>query len=150
MLLPTVLEDDVLLFSFDYCYQPLISGDSLPIEAALRFLEDCIIVKKKPAVLNLHPEHITIKKRWLLDAVLIWASSINIWTPSLQEFGSWINARAKVDLEVSSTMGYDLAVATEVPIVLFTGGPDGDWKSQIGVVESTKRVPLSTLQENIN
>lgn len=134
-LLPTVLEDDVLLFSHDYSYRPLLSGDCLPIEAALGFLEDWLIVKKKPATLNLHPEHITPEKRWLLDATLEWATSMQIWNPNLQEFGSWINARDEVSLEVS---GSDLSITSPVPFVLVKGRLDSDEASRITVTGTTR------------
>jgi hypothetical protein len=117
--LPTVLEDDVFLFTYDYCYRPFDDGDDLPKEAAIRFLQDWLITRRWPATVNLHPEHIAAETRGLLDAVLEWASSANLWMPSLREFAEWLEARSSTLVEVTLEGNEAIvSISTLTPVLL--------------------------------
>ncbi|MCJ7812316.1 hypothetical protein MUP95_03220, partial [bacterium] len=89
--IPTLFEDDVFLFDHDYCYKPFQNGDSLTVAFVLNYLQEWISNKQLPAVLNLHPEHVTPFTRVLLDKIIEWISISNLWTPTLHEFANWIN-----------------------------------------------------------
>ena len=113
--LPTIIEDDVLIFDHDYCYHSFETGDKATIPQALDYLRMWILDKKKPAVLNLHPEHVTQSTRILLDAILKWIGENNIWAPTLAEFGEWLKLRSETRLDVISTTA-DLIISVDAAI----------------------------------
>ena len=99
--LPTCVEDDVFLFTLDYCYKPYLDGDQSPSSTIATFLDDCVLKQGNPAVLNLHPEHVESRTRYLLDAVLAWAANTDVWTPSLRMFGDWLEERERSRLSIT-------------------------------------------------
>jgi len=115
--LPTILEDDVLLFDHDYCYRSFDTGDNATITQAVDYLRMWILDKRKPAVLNLHPEHVTPATRMLLDAILAWITSNNIWAPSLAEFGKWLKLRSDTRIDVISD-GLVINVDASMPVTV--------------------------------
>lgn len=131
--LPTVLEDDVLQYSLDYCYQPFASGDSLPLDAAIRFLDRWVLDENCPAAVNLHPEHVTPKYRSLLDGILEWARRENVWTPSLGEFAEWMASRENCNVNVDEVQVGDVRVRVVSPTPVAVGllaasHQDADWQ----------------------
>ncbi len=117
--LPTIIEDDVFLFDYDYCYIPFKSGDRLSVFVLIEYLQTWIFNHKLPAVLNLHPEHVTPNKRIILDEIIQWISSSNLWTPSLFEFANWIEDRSHTNIEVSlENNNLEIYINTPVSIIV--------------------------------
>lgn len=92
--LPTILEDDIFLYGYDYCYRQYRDGDSEAVTSVLRFMKYWLLEKRRPAVVNLHPEHVGEDKQWLLDGLLQWAMANSVWMPSLAEYGDWVSSQA--------------------------------------------------------
>jgi len=91
--LPTIIEDDVFLYNFDYCYKPFITGAYLPTDMCIEFLNYWLIEKELPCCINLHPEHIKHKYALLSKNIVGWLREKGIWAPNLYEFSNWIKKR---------------------------------------------------------
>lgn len=97
---PTLIEDDVFLFDYDYCYRSFVHGAESPTDVCLDYLDDWILERSLPAVVNLHPEHVTDSTRFLLDAILEWVHIHDVWAPSLVGYAAWLAARSQVVVSV--------------------------------------------------
>jgi len=115
---PTLIEDDVFLFDYDYCYKSFDFGDRLSIQVCTDFLEEWLIKNRLPALVNLHPEHVTVETKIILEAILKFKSENNIWAPNLLDFAKWIDERSKTKLNVvgfsNDTVSVEIELTTSV------------------------------------
>lgn len=100
MQLPTIFEDDVFLFEHDYCYKPFKDGDKLALSTVIDFLNEWIVIKNLPAVVNLHPEHVNTDVGVFLNKIAQWASVSKIWSPTLFEYYNWIRKKNRACIEI--------------------------------------------------
>lgn len=91
--LPTIIEDDVFIYDFEYCYKPFRTGVYLSTDMCIEFLKNWILEKKLPCCINLHPEHIKPEYEILIKRIVWWLRKMNIWAPNLDEFSNWIKKR---------------------------------------------------------
>jgi hypothetical protein len=122
--LPTVVEDDVFLFSHDYCYRAYADGDSGPSDTVARFLDKWILQLSYPAVVNYHPEHVVPDLRHLFDSLCEWVRSRSVWAPSIDEYSRWLKARAQARIDVQSTG--TVSINAPVEIVVRSAGNAGE------------------------
>jgi|SRR5271157_519307 len=92
--LPTVIEDDVFLFEYGYCYRAFASGDRLPIDCALNFLDDWVLCCDKPAVINVHPEHVETHNNHLFEGILEWCERNRSRMCGLRAFAKQLGLQA--------------------------------------------------------
>lgn len=110
---PTIIEDDVFIYDLDYCYKSFQTGVLFSDDLCLYFLETWILKYNLPCVVNLHPEHIRPQHRSLFDRISDWAFSNNVWSPSLSEYGQWLNNRTQARI----VLGKNIYVETQSPVV---------------------------------
>jgi hypothetical protein len=100
--LPTIIEDDVFIYDFDYCYKPYKTGVYLSIDLCIEFLKHWIFEKKLPCCINLHPEHIKPEYPLLIYKIVSCLFEKGIWAPNLDEFSSWIKKRNSTKIHVNN------------------------------------------------
>jgi hypothetical protein len=134
--LPTVLEDDVFLYDYDYCYRPHGGGDSFAADLIVRFLDDWLLQQQWPAVVNLHPEHVDPTHNAVMNAVLSWASAAGVWMPTLDTFIAWIEARSRCHIDVIDRA--TVRVSAPQPLVL---------RASRGLIASGESLALDTQRD---
>jgi len=100
--LTTVIEDDVFLFNYDYCYKPYIDDIFSSEKLILSFLDDWVLRRKKTAQVNLHPQN----EKDILRLIIDWVVSNGVWNPSLPEYYTWIEERNGTLIHISDDGSY--------------------------------------------
>lgn len=100
----TVIEDDVLLFDYQYCYKPFINDQYSTNNLILNFLNEWLLKKNKPAQANLHPQN----SNEILCLIIDWITQNHIWNPNLNEYHQWLLERATTTIHVFSDYKYEV------------------------------------------
>jgi hypothetical protein len=114
--LPTVVEDDVFLFSHDYCYRPTRESPAGATDAVISILDSWVLENHCPACLNLHPEHVEPSNSHVLAAVIQWCRQNSIWAPSLDEYSDFVRRRETAIISVLSNGSAQLQGADDLSL----------------------------------
>lgn len=139
--LPTIIEDDVYLYDHDYCYKRHTHGDSFAEDLMIRFLDDWVRRRRWPVVANLHPEHVAAPHSGVMDAVLEWASGVQVWMPTLESFVDWIETRLACRIHVVDE--YTVRVIASGPTVIRASSGLAKCGGALRVVDSAQTAPVS-------
>ena len=131
---PTIIEDDVFIYDYDYCYKSFITGVFFSDDVCIDYLHQWLFNYMLPCAINLHPEHIRSEHRFVLDRILNWASVHKIWAPSLDEYDDWQNTRESANIKVQDGV---INVNIQKPIIVKRKNGKAFTLSQSGVINLT-------------
>ncbi len=104
----TVIEDDVFLFHYQYCYKPFISDVYSTDNLIINFLNEWLIKKNKPAQTNLHPQN----SNEILCLIINWSIQNHVWNPNINEYHQWLLERATTIIQVFTDCKYEVVTTS--------------------------------------
>jgi len=100
----TVIEDDVFLFKYEYCYKPFLNDSYSTKSLIIKFLNQWMIKMNKPAQINLHPQN----PNDLMNLIVQWSIRNHIWNPNINEYHQWLLERNSTTIRVFDKSEYEV------------------------------------------